>query len=94
MRFGLANCYDRLRQQNPLAEGCLVLWITVGPAGGPEDAMVAASGELDPAVHCVEQRAHAVWFDPPRGGRAALQVVVTFERPSPGGPQWNRVHGQ
>lgn len=79
MRAGFRACYNRGLAGNPDLSGKISLKIVVG-AGGEVLAVKAGSTGNLPAsvVNCVKSRAKGARFAPPKGGRAVVEVPVSF----------------
>jgi hypothetical protein len=82
MRVGFKGCYERWLQEQPQAEGRVRLTIHVDCTGGVEGVEANATGRglSEAFLACVVARGAAAQFAPPMGGRAAVQVPITFVR--------------
>lgn len=79
MRAGFRACYNRGLASDPDLSGKISLKIAVGPGGQVLSVKASTTGSLpDSVVECVKARAKSARFAPPQGGRAVVQVPVSF----------------
>lgn len=79
MRAGFRACYHRGLAASPALSGKISLNIVVGPEGQVLSVQASPSGNLPKSmVECVQSRAKAARFAPPDGGRAVIEVPVSF----------------
>lgn len=76
LQGGFHACYQRALSDNPDAQGHAQLLITVGAAGGVQNATVSLSGNLPASMKsCIRTRALDAAFGAPQGGGTAVVVV-------------------